>query len=413
LVAGQLSGSATDASAVASGAGRAVPTITFSGGGAFTVRYIPTLEDEGETFRITVTSNNPENAPCVPAVEYFDVHVYHPPTVSVVGGITTIKIRQDITLSSLSTGTWTNGNPSVVTLTGNTVTGIAPGTSEMTFTDENGCMNTIIITVLDERLIDLNIRVFLQAAMDFTAADTIMTSYLQTHPLPDGYPDANLPVDNPYKEYAGYEDVEGYYHQIGDPNGPAGVVVDWILVEIWGNVGTDPMAPGAFRYDLLERRALLLQPKGYIVDTTGRMPQFMVYEDSDVRIVVRHRNHLAVMSNAAIAFTSDQMTYDFTTGIDQAFNYLNVYGPMILNYNDHPAINNSVSCLWAGDVNFDGTLNAGDLTIFHSAYTLDTRDYHHADVTLDGVFNNIDLNFIRDNTIKNIYSPVIFFIKNP
>jgi hypothetical protein len=260
--------------------------------------------------------------------------------------------------------------------------------------------------------VELNVRVFLQAVMDPLAMDTIMTSRLQKHPLASIYPNVKLPIDNPYKNYTGYEDVEGYYHQIGNPDGPAGVVVDWILVEIWGNVGVDFMAPGAFRYDLLERRALLLKPKGYIVDTMGNVPKFMTYEDGDVRIVVRHRNHLAVISNIAIPFISEKMTYDFTTGIDQAYNYMNVYGPAVLNYNDYPAINNSVTCLWAGDVNFDGTANAADLTIFNAALALEPWDYHRADVTLDAILNNRDLSFIRDNTIRNIYSPVIFFIKN-
>jgi hypothetical protein len=106
------------------------------------------------------------------------------------------------------------------------------------------------------------------------------------------------------------------------------------------------------------------------------------------------------------------MTYDFTTGIDQAYNYLNVHGPMVLNHSDDLAVNNSVACLWAGDINFDGTLNAADLTIFNVALASNAWNYDQADVTLDAILNNKDFTFIRHNTIKNIYSPVIFFIKN-
>jgi polyribonucleotide nucleotidyltransferase len=83
-----------------------------------------------------------------------------------------------------------------------------------------------------------------------------------------------------------------------------------------------------------------------------------------------------------------------------------------MNYSDVSTINNSVSCLWAGDINFDGSANAADLTVFNAAFVLSPHNYNQADVTLDAILNNRDLVFIRDNTIRNIYSPVIFFIKN-
>ena len=279
--------------------------------------------------------------------------------------------------------------------------------------DKDSCIYTLYDISIGAHLdpcdsVELNVRLFLEAAMNESAQfDTIMRNYLQAHPRKAAFPNIKLPVQNPYKDYAGYGDVEGVYYQINDTLGPAGKVTDWILVEIWGNVDTN-----AFRYTLLERRALLLTPKGYVVDTLGNVPKFSIYSGGNVRIVVKHRNHLAVMSRV-VPFTLSAYTYDFTLSQNQAYNYYNAYGPMVKNKSSYPQIHNSVWCLWAADFDMDAFDNAQDLNIFTIHFADNLYTYQLTDVNLDGIVNVLDQNFVRDNTLRSIYSPVLFFTRNP
>jgi hypothetical protein len=115
-------------------------------------------------------------------------------------------------------------------------------------------------------------------------------------------------------------------------------IVDWVLLEL------RTMSPGPVT---VERRAGFLLADGRIVDTDLRSPVTFPHTSArNLYIVLRHRNHLAVMSASPITFTGlDTAALDFTASLASAYGT----DPMRL-------MAPGVFALWAGDVNANGLL---------------------------------------------------------
>ena len=114
-----------------------------------------------------------------------------------------------------------------------------------------------------------------------------------------------IPLAQPYTSapwsYPGTESVASI---------PAGVV-DWVLVEL--RTGTAAATKVA-------TRAAFVKSNGMIVDLDGSSAVgFPGLEAGSYYIVVRHRNHLAVMSAATVALSTASALYDFTTGLDKYY----------------------------------------------------------------------------------------------
>ena len=92
---------------------------------------------------------------------------------------------------------------------------------------------------------------------------------------------------------------------------PNSDIVDWVLVELrTGDASGTKVAT----------RAGFLKSDGTIVDTNGVSPlQFAGLGDGNYYVVVRHRNHLAIMSASAIPLSSNSALYDFSTAQLQAY----------------------------------------------------------------------------------------------
>ena len=89
---------------------------------------------------------------------------------------------------------------------------------------------------------------------------------------------------------------------------PAGVV-DWILLELRIDSATQ-----------VSRRAAFLLSDGSIVDLDGvSSVKFPTVTPGDYYVVIRHRNHLAVMTANPITLSYSPVLYDFTIGTAQAF----------------------------------------------------------------------------------------------
>ncbi len=125
---------------------------------------------------------------------------------------------------------------------------------------------------------------------------------------------------------------------------PAGVV-DWVLVGL--RTGTDSASTVA-------TRAAFIRSDGMVVDLDGTSPvAFPTVSAGSYRIVLRHRNHLAVMSASALALSVTSTLYDFTTGQDKA------YGAAAMK-------ELTTGHLWyvCGNGNGDGAINATDRNAF-------------------------------------------------
>ena len=128
------------------------------------------------------------------------------------------------------------------------------------------------------------------------------------------------------------------------------------------------------------------------LDTTRNYVQIDTVPGS-YYVVVRHRNHLAVMSANRLVLSATATLYDFTTGQSQAYGT----NPMI-----QPRTGGRF-CLYAGDATGDLQVNAVD-----NAATWNGRnmmDYLSADVTLDGQINAGDNGVTWNNRNKTTQVP--------
>jgi hypothetical protein len=112
-----------------------------------------------------------------------------------------------------------------------------------------------------------------------------------------------VPTTQPYSvapwSYSGTESVVSF---------PANVV-DWVLLELRTGTGSGTMQA---------RRAAFIKSDGMIVDVDGTSAvKFTSVSPGTYYVVIRHRNHLAVMSASGVALTPTSALYDFTTSLSQ------------------------------------------------------------------------------------------------
>jgi len=186
-----------------------------------------------------------------------------------------------------------------------------------------------------------------------------------------------IPLTQPYNttpwSYAGTETVASI---------PAGVV-DYVLVEL--RTGT---AAGT----KVASRAGFVKSNGAIVDVDGTDQLRFNVSEGSYYMIVRHRNHLAIMSAAAVALSAASALYDFTTAQTQAYGT----NPMI-------ALSGGGFGMIAGDGNADGIVDATDRS---SAWNdrLQTG-LKSCDVNLDGIVDATDRSDIWNKRLLQTQVP--------
>ncbi len=157
-------------------------------------------------------------------------------------------------------------------------------------------------------------------------------------------------------------------------------LVDWVLVEL---------RDAADNTLVVDTRAALLLNDGSVVDianTTNPVTFANAVANTDYYVVVRHRNHLAVMSSALVNLPN-LSTYDFTMPG-------NTYGGDA----QQVAINSGVLALYAGDTNSNGVINFTDF----NAYVADlgsNTDYFDGDYNFDNNVDTGDFDLLQPNTL--------------
>ena len=228
----------------------------------------------------------------------------------------------------------------------------------------------------------LDVKVWLEGPFDGTQ----MTTALGTGGV--------LPLTQPYNtppwNYSGTESVTAI---------PAGVV-DWVLVEL--RDATDPSLAGSLATLPGWPRACFLRDDGKIVDLDGTSPPDIGNPviGNNLYVVVRHRNHIDVISAFGAILSAGQYIYDFSTSIDQAYGGGSGY-KMIA-----PGIYGMVS----GDSDGDGSAFTTDFNAWASEFGNDNL-YHNADLDLDGAvftsdFNKWAGNFGFDNPVESGWNPL-------
>ena len=239
--------------------------------------------------------------------------------------------------------------------------------------------STIQALTMGQAGVQLNAKVFLQG--DMPATGSTMRTELQNY---FGANSGLLPVASPYSA------APATYTNIGKTTGTAGIVADWILVEV--RLASNNYATA------VETKSLLLKPDGSIVDTLGLAPTFS-QQTGTARIVIKHRSHMAIMSNNITSFAG-VVNYDFTTGLAQAANDSADPAQMLLV--------NGVWTMIVGDVNMDGSIDAVDGITFRIAFNAGSFDlFLLTDLNMDGVVDSVDGIIFRNTFNGGYYSTML------
>jgi len=106
-----------------------------------------------------------------------------------------------------------------------------------------------------------------------------------------------------------------------------------------------------------------------------------------------------------LADLSADTNYDFSDGLGKAYILDALYDPA-------PMVSkNGVWCMWAGDINDDGIIDAIDAGVVSTDNTLAiySDDYFTTDIDMNGEVNTFDVVPVATNNWLNIWSPVYNF----
>ncbi len=168
----------------------------------------------------------------------------------------------------------------------------------------------------------------------------------------------------------------------------ANAVVDWVILELRSNDAGFP---------LVERRAALVLANGEVVSNTGFQQVPFLASVQGRHLVVRHRNHLPIMTAASLV--ENGLSLDLTT-------------PGVSLYGQQAArMEGSVRSMWPGDVNGDGVVrftgldNDRDLVLSvlgGEVPTATVTGYMHDDANLDGIVKYTGQGNDRDVILNSV-----------
>lgn len=224
--------------------------------------------------------------------------------------------------------------------------------------------------------VNVSIRVLLQGALmnDDFSYSTLMRDDLRVKNY--------LPIVEPYSNYQNYDHLNGgggemiadaSVFQIAGENS----IVDWVFVELRDIQYLD---------STLATRSALLTRRGDIVDVDGTSPlHFSSVEPGEYHVVVRHRNHLGVMTGYPIQLSQNPTYINFT---DPNFPTNGVHAQSSLG---------NRRALWCGDLNQDGRImvqGPGNeiLKLFTTIMYQPNNTYHHQSFIAQG-YLEADANF--------------------
>jgi alpha-tubulin suppressor-like RCC1 family protein len=195
--------------------------------------------------------------------------------------------------------------------------------------------------------------------------------------------DANMiPIQQPYNtapwNYAGTEST-------GTLDNMPTNAVDWVLLEL--RDAADPT-------QIVWQKAALLLSDGSIQDADNPYPNKVrldlpdgniVPSNGSYYLVVRHRNHLAIISNSPIPIINNGLSYDFTLSPQTA-----------MGNNQLVQINNRYA-LKAGDIDGNGIINVTDFNILTTKMGT-IGQYIGSDCDLNRVVTTSDFNLYGSNS---------------
>ncbi|HEX9659018.1 MAG TPA: choice-of-anchor B family protein, partial [Rhodothermales bacterium] len=220
----------------------------------------------------------------------------------------------------------------------------------------------------------LDLRVFLEGP--YSGSDSMSTGALF---------EAALPASQPYLAAEFNGTTLDYDLPEAAPLLPNNAV-DWVLVELRES-DTDTSA--------VTTEAGILLRDGRVVAASGDTLRFDGALVGSYWVVVRHRNHLAVMSSSAVDLSTGSGSWDFTDSDAKA------YGS-----NPMKALGDGRFGMFASDGSIDGQITAPDFNLWNAATTAGAAGYELADFNLDGQVTAPDFNLWNANTTAGASSKV-------
>jgi hypothetical protein len=184
-----------------------------------------------------------------------------------------------------------------------------------TVEDLEGNMSSAVLTVEYEDCLILKLRVYLEGSLINNGGATgpqgpLMRDDLRSSPYAEVIGTNFLPINEPYTA------IPSFTH-VGDGGGEIATstafdtkgensVVDWVFVELRDKLDST---------SVILTRSALLQKDGDVVDIDGVSPLLWCgLPDDTYYVVVRHRNHLGVMTSQPEVLTIEGTVVDFTNG---------------------------------------------------------------------------------------------------
>ena len=157
--------------------------------------------------------------------------------------------------------------------------------------------------------------------------------------------------------------------------------VDWILVQLRNNLT-----------DTKYSKAAILTKDGTVINSDGSAFSFSNISSGQYYIIIRHRNHISIMSSVKVQINNDdEVRYDFTDSKSRA------YGE-----NSMADLSDGKFGMIAGDTNTDGIINDDDFKTIGN--TIFSSGYIQGDLDMNGVVNVLDYYFINKNISRSTQS---------
>jgi len=163
-------------------------------------------------------------------------------------------------------------------------------------------------------------------------------------------------------------------------------VVDWILVEL-RETASGPS---------IGQKSMFLNQKGKAVDPFFSYPGFLAVDPGSYFMVIRHRNHLPIMSQNACQFVESGFCYNVDLSQES-----NIYGS-----NAFKELKTGIFGMAASDMNPDGEITTADYTIWYNSFFQGDYGYEAADINFDGEITTTDYINWYNNYILGISSAV-------
>lgn len=137
-------------------------------------------------------------------------------------------------------------------------------------------------------------------------------------------------------------------------------------------------------YTLVEQKTITLSSAGDGSGSFGNAVNSLPYY-----IVVKHSSSIETWSSTAVSFSSGVLNYDFTTASSKA-------------YGNNLVLRGGEWCIYSGDINQDGFINAADLNLVYNSNVGGLQGYSVTDVNKDLYTEIQDISFVFINNILGI-----------